>query len=259
MRPPEDCRSAVPELLAASGVDAPRLAARVLAEHAVGDDALLWRLALRRAGGEPLSRILGVREFWSLDFEIGPAVFDPRPDSETVVEAALAACPEPRTVLDLGVGSGCLLAAVLTERPGARGLGVDVSDAAVRIAARNLRDLPARLVVGDWMSCVRGPFDLIVSNPPYVADGDIAGLAPEVRDHDPRGALDGGPDGLAAYRVILTGLPRLLAAGSFAVLEIGCGQEDAVTGLAGAAGLNVVATRRDLGGIPRAMTLAKRL
>ena len=259
MRPPEDCRGGIAGLLAGAGVDAPHLTARVLAEHADGDDALLRRLALRRAGGEPLSRILGVREFWSRDFEIGPAVFDPRPDSETVVEAALAAAPAPRAVLDLGVGSGCLLAAVLAERPRARGLGVDVSEAAVRTAARNLRGLPARFAVADWMSGIRGPFDLIISNPPYVASGEIAGLAPEVRDHDPRGALDGGADGLAAYRAILADLPRLLEEEGLAVLEIGFGQECAVAALAAAAGLNAVATRRDLGGIPRAMTFAKRL
>ncbi len=255
--------------LAAAGIDEPRRELRLLQIEAGGEASLadwpdrphpgLEALAARRAAREPLSRIVGRREFWSRDFLLAPAVFDPRPDSETVVAAALAALPCFRTVLDLGTGSGCLLAALLTERPGAWGLGIDRAPGACRAARRNLEDLPAAVAAGNWARAVARRFDLVVSNPPYIPSADIAALTPEVRDHDPRLALDGGADGLDAYRAILADLPRLLAPGGAAVLELGFGQADAVAMLAGAAGFRVEDIRADLGGIPRAMVLGSRL
>jgi release factor glutamine methyltransferase len=216
--------------------------------------------AARRAAGEPLSRILGRREFWSLSLAISPDVLDPRPETETIVEAALAKFAarrgEPVAILDLGVGSGALLAALLSEFPAARGLGVDVSERAGRIARANLDSLGlgerAEIRVGDWGAGLDGPFDLIVSNPPYIRSGEIAGLAREVRDHDPLLALDGGEDGLEAYRALLPEVARLLAPSSgWFFLEVGAGQAEAVERIAAAAGLADLATFDDLAGVAR--------
>ncbi len=261
--------AALSERLAAAGIAEPRRELRLLQASAGGPASLadwpdqlhadLAALAMRRAAREPLSRIVGRREFWSRDFLLAPETFDPRPDSETVVEAALAAMPACRSILDLGTGTGCLLAALLVERPAAWGLGVDRSLAACRMARRNLQGLPAVIAAGDWGAAIGGRFDVVVSNPPYIPTADIAGLMPEVRDHDPRLALDGGADGLNAYRAILDGLPKLMAQGGAAVLELGIGQADAVAALAETAGLHVEEVRPDLGGIPRAMVLRSQL
>ena len=261
--------AALTERLAAAGIAEPRRELRLLQVGAGGDASLagwpdrphpgLEALAARRAAREPLSRIVGRREFWSREILLTPDTFDPRPDSETAVEAALAAKPCFRTVLDLGTGSGCLLAALLSERPEARGLGIDRSPGACRAARRNLEGLPAAVAAGDWGAAVGGRFDLVVSNPPYIRSGEIAALMPEVRDHDPRLALDGGADGLDAYRAILRDLPRLMSPGAAAVLELGFGQAEAVAALAEAQGLRIGDIRADLGGIPRAMVLASQL
>ena len=261
--------AALAERLAAAGIAEPRRELRLLQIEAGGEASIadwpdsphpgLEALTARRAAREPVSRIVGRREFWSRDFLLTPDVFDPRPDSETVVEAALATVPSFRTVLDLGTGSGCLLAALLAERPEARGLGIDRSPGACRAARRNLEGLPAVVAAGDWARAVAGRFDLVVSNPPYIPSAEIAALMPEVRDHDPRLALDGGADGLGAYRAILGDLPRLLSPGGTAVLELGFGQAEAIAAFAGTAGLRVVDIRADLGGIPRAMVLGSRL
>ncbi len=221
--------------------------------------ATLETFAKRREGGEPLSRILGRREFWSLEFSISPDVLDPRPDTETIVEAALRALRErrgePLRVLDLGVGSGALLCALLSELPAARGIGVDLSEAAARIARANVEALGlaarAEVRVGEWTAGLDGPFDLIVSNPPYIPTADLAGLAREVRDHDPRLALDGGADGLDAYRALAPPIARLLAPTGWFFLEVGAGQADDVKAIAVDAGLADVTTCRDLGGIER--------
>jgi release factor glutamine methyltransferase len=261
-------------LLAAAGIDEPRREARLLLAHALGatpEDLLrdparsapacFDALVARRAAREPMALILGHSEFWSLPFRVSPATLIPRPDSETLVEAALLACPDraaPLRVLDLGTGTGCLLLAVLSERPNAWGLGVDLSPAAAALAARNaaalgLADRTAFLC-GDWATALQGRFDLVLSNPPYIEAGDIAGLAPELA-HEPRRALDGGTDGLAAYRVITAGLAGLLAPGGTAVLELGAGQAEAVCALAEDAGLVVAGLRADLAGIGRALLL----
>ncbi|WP_428032902.1 peptide chain release factor N(5)-glutamine methyltransferase [Ancylobacter sp.] len=226
------------------------------------DDAEAMRvLAGRRRNGEPLARLVGRREFWSLDFTLAPETLVPRPETETLVEAVLALYPErhaPLRILDLGTGSGALLAALLSEYPSARGLGVDLSLGAARQARKNLvaLGLGARsmVIVGCWAEALGGGFDLVVSNPPYIPSTDIAALDREVREHDPLLALDGGPRGLDAYRVLARALPGLLVPGGRAVLELGIGQEEDVAALLAAAGLPADgAARRDLAGIARAI------
>ncbi|KAA2235093.1 peptide chain release factor N(5)-glutamine methyltransferase [Salinarimonas soli] len=248
-------------LLDASAIDATELAIRP--ERPVGEAGAerILAHARRRLAGEPVWRILGEREFWGLTFWLSPDTLVPRPDSETAVEAALRALPRrdaPARVLDLGTGTGCLLVAVLHERPEAFGIGLDRSPGAAmtarRNAVRNGVGDRAALIVGDWAGALSGRFDLVISNPPYIPAPDLAGLAREVREHDPRAALDGGADGLDAYRAILADAPRLLAPGGALVLEIGIGQADDVGALAFARGLRLDETRADLGGIPRALT-----
>ena len=212
----------------------------------------------RTLAHEPLSRVLGAREFWGLDFMLSPDTLDPRPETETLVEAVLARLPErrrPRRFLDLGTGTGCLLLALLSEYPAANGVGVDLAAGAVDTAARNaerhgLRPR-AEFVVGNWGKGLAEAFDVIVANPPYIASRDLAALPPEVRDYDPSLALDGGADGLAAYRAIAADLPRLLAPAGFFACEIGVGQENAVAGIISAAGLVIDNVLPDLAGIPR--------
>ncbi|WP_081689145.1 peptide chain release factor N(5)-glutamine methyltransferase [Inquilinus limosus] len=265
--------------LAVAGIDSAMSDARVLLMAALGWDrtALLSRAAealpeaaaaryagflARRAGREPVSRILGRREFWSLDFALGPATLDPRPDSETLVEAALAAAPDRiLRVLDLGTGTGCLLLAVLHDRPAAFGVGVDRSEAAARVARDNARALGlanrAAFLVGDWATALGVRFDLVLSNPPYIPEGEIAALEPEVRDHDPRLALSGGADGLDAYRALAAALPDLLEPGGTAVVELGIGQAPAVTEMFRGAGLDIAGTPHDLAGIERCVVAKK--
>lgn len=263
--------------LTATGIANARLDARLLLAYALGttpDDILarrgerltasvavdFERMLVRRLAREPVSRIRGRREFWSLEFEIGPDTLDPRPDSETVVEAALACLADrnaPWRILDLGTGSGCLLLALLSELPAATGLGIDQASGALTVAAANARrlGLDGRCVFscGDWAAGQSGRFDLIVANPPYVPSADIAGLEPEVRNHDPILALAGGADGLDAYRAIAAELPQLMAGGGRAVLELGLGQAEPVAEIMTSRGLSVSAIRPDLAGIPRAL------
>ncbi len=212
----------------------------------------------RRAAHEPLSRLRGQREFWSLDFTLSPDTLDPRPDSETVIESALAVLPDrqaPLTLIDFGTGSGCLLLALLSELPRATGLGVDISWGAARTARRNAARLGlhdrARFVVGDWDAAIGGAADVILANPPYIRTADLSSLAPEVRDYDPKNALDGGDDGLQAYRALAKGVKRLLAPDGIALFEVGEGQAEAVAQLAVCSGLKVLFVRADLSGIAR--------
>jgi release factor glutamine methyltransferase len=217
--------------------------------------------AERRLRHEPVARIVGTKEFWSLPFRVSAATLVPRPETELVVETALAAIDATgaRTralkVADLGTGTGALLLALLSELPNATGVGTDISGDAIEVARENARHLRldgrADFVTCDFGERLDGGFDLAVSNPPYVESGAIASLQPDVRDFDPRLALDGGPDGLAAYRAIAAGAPRLLAAGGRLVLEIGVGQATDVTGLLRTAGLNLDKVVADLNGIPR--------
>ncbi len=229
-------------------------------------DAISARAA-RRLAREPVSRIIGSREFWGLKLEITPAVLDPRPDTETIVEAALdwlttrGLRHERLRMLDIGTGSGALLLALLSELPNAVGIGTDISIDALSIARINAHrhELASRshFICCDLAAAVRGPFELIVSNPPYIATDEIERLAPEVRDHDPRLALDGGADGLDAYRAIAGDARRLLAERGRLIVELGQGQSDMVSRLFTQAGLAVdEEPRRDLSGINRALSVS---
>jgi release factor glutamine methyltransferase len=256
------------------GFDSPDLDARLLVGHALGLDhaALVAHSArpltpaeiealdaalTRRLAHEPVTRILGTREFWSLPLRITPDVLVPRPETETVVEAVLAVAERgrPARIADLGVGSGAILLALLSELPDAIGIGTDRDPDALGVARDNARRLGlatrAGFVACDFGTAVAGGCDIVVSNPPYIPTRDIATLAPDVRDYDPRAALDGGADGLAAYRAIAADAPRLLAAGGWLAVEIGIGQDEAVAALLAARGLAVDAPRRDLAGCPR--------
>jgi release factor glutamine methyltransferase len=261
--------------LAAAGVDNPGFEARLLLLHALGlprtalpdrnaeiDHAAFAPLLARRVAREPLALITGRQGFWTLDLEVSPATLIPRADSETLIEAALAAFPDRsavRRVLDFGTGTGCLLLAALSEFPSAWGVGVDLIPKAAALAARNARacglEGRATVICGNWGSALRGEFDLVLSNPPYIESAVIAGLMPEVVQHEPASALDGGPDGLAAYRRLIPVLPGLLAAGGVAILELGQGQAESAMALAEETGFRDPALRRDLGGIARALVL----
>jgi release factor glutamine methyltransferase len=225
--------------------------------------ASLAPMVVRREAREPLALILGRREFWGLEFAVSPATLIPRPESETLIEAAIAAFlhrPPPRLILDLGTGTGCLLLAASSEFPGAFGIGVDRSPAAAALAARNAASLRladrASFVCGDWADALDGRFDLVLCNPPYIRSGDLGNLMPEVACHEPRSALDGGADGFAAWRCLLPALPRLLTPGAIAVLELGAGQAETAAELALQAGL-AGDLRPDLMGIPRALVLRR--
>jgi release factor glutamine methyltransferase len=225
------------------------------------------QLADRRIAGEPVARIVGRQEFWGLDFELGPETLVPRPDTETLIEAALAFVDgqgrrgEALSILDIGTGSGAILVALLSELPAARGFATDRPGPALAVARRNaqMHGLEGRagFVLCDWASALSGPFDMVLSNPPYIESAAIAGLQVEVRDHDPRLGLDGGPDGLEAFRAILTDLPRILAPGGHAFLEIGSGQGASLVHLAGEYGFSAE-RHRDLAGRER-VTELKRL
>jgi release factor glutamine methyltransferase len=272
--------------LGAAEVETPRLDARLLVAEALGCEAgalarrsgerldaerlaRIEALIARRAAREPVARIRGAREFWSLRFKVGPATLDPRPDSETLVEAALAAVGDREAeveVLDLGTGTGCLLLALLTELPRARGLGVDISAGAVAVARDNAAALDlarrARFLQADWRAPAAGwagtpadGFACILANPPYIPTEQIDQLAPEVARYEPRGALDGGIDGLDAYRSLGPVIRSLLAPSGVAVVEVGAGQADAAATLLATAGLSVIRRAGDLAGLDRALVL----
>jgi len=249
--------------LSAAGIDSARLDARLLWEHAQGDSVHFEALLARRLAREPLAYITGRKEFWSLNFEVGPGVLVPRPETETIVEQALALFADhsaPLRVLDFGTGTACLLVALLKEFPNATGLGVEYSEEARGYAQRNLvrHGFAGRGTIhsGNWGEGIEGPFDLIVSNPPYIRSTDIDGLAPEVVRFEPRLALDGGPDGLDALRKLAPELVRLLAPQGIALVEIGAGQDAA--SVMTQAGLSVVHLAPDLAGIPRVLVIKPR-
>lgn len=220
-------------------------------------------LAARRLKREPVSRILGQKEFWSIALAITPDVLVPRPETETVVEGALdfvvrgGLRMEKLRILDIGTGSGALLLALLRELPNATGTGTDISTGALKVARENAARCGVEdrctFVVCDIASVVEGPFDLLVSNPPYIAHDEITSLAPEVKNYDPTVALDGGDDGLAAYRAIAADAKRLLAPGARMFVELGAGQEAAVRDLFTNVGLIAGIARTDLAGIPRVL------
>jgi release factor glutamine methyltransferase len=267
--------------LQAAGVDGPVIDARLLVEAAAGASrtdiiadprrvlteeqaATLESFIARRERREPVSHILGRKGFWKIMLQVTADVLTPRPDTETLVELVLRDLPEAKafSVLDLGVGSGAIILAILAERPAGKGLGVDVSDEALAVARENAANLGlagrVALLRGDW---TRGlgdaSFDLVVANPPYVRSAEIAGLAPEVRDHEPRLALDGGPDGLDAYRELAPEILRVLKPGCPFAVEIGFDQSTEVEALFKAAGAEAVATHKDLANRDRVVAGAK--
>ncbi len=274
-------RRIIADIFRKHGLDSPELDARVLIRHALelehtalasnaervlsSDEAqAISALTARRLAREPVARIIGSKEFWGLEFRITPATLVPRPETETVVEAALAAIDAcgPRTralrIADLGTGSGVLLLALLSELPNAFGLGTDISLAALETA----RDNAARLGLGaraHFAACdfaaglSGGAFDLVVSNPPYIASREIDGLAPEVREHDPLISLNGGTDGLAAYRAIAADAGRILAPDGVLVVELGAGQTSSVVEVLLGGGIKADPPTHDLSGHPRAL------
>jgi len=267
------------ERLRAAGVESPRREARLLLAHVLGlrpEQIVSENFSLqgaqfrgrfeaavvRRAQREPLAYIIGRREFWSLDFEVGPSVLIPRPESEIMVEEALKRFPKtdaPLRVADLGTGSGCLLLAFLSERTEAEGLGVDISEEALGIAKRNAARLGlegrAQFLRNDWISGLSGTWEVIFINPPYIVEGELDGLEPEVSRYEPRTALDGGPDGLCAYRRIAASLRPRLAPEGRVFLEVGQGQAEPVERIFSEKGLNVEGTVFDLAGIPRCLVV----
>lgn len=274
-----EARRALAEAFRKAGIDSPELDARLLVGHVLGLDhtalaaapdralTLQQELAIdavkqRRLLGEPIAHILGVQEFWSLPLRVTPATLVPRPETETIVESALAAIDESGSraralrIADLGTGTGALLLALLSELRNAFGVGTDMSAEALAVARANAEQLGlasrARFVRCDFGTALAGGFDLVVSNPPYIPSGDLAALSPEVQ-RDPRSALDGGADGLACYRVIAADAKRLVAPGGNLVVELGIGQEHAVAELVKNAGLFPLPAKPDLSGISRAL------
>lgn len=269
------------DVLREAGIATPELDARLLLCHAAGlsheayvagaggpvQPATLARFGTaidRRLKREPVARITGTREFYGRGFTIAPPALDPRPDTETLIEAALALVErrgwrdQTFSLLDLGTGTGCILVTLLAELPCAQGLGTDLSPSALALAAANAArlgvGLRAAFMVADWLDGIDGKFDLVLSNPPYLASGEIAGLAPEVAAYDPMLALDGGPDGLDAYRRIAAGAPKVLTGGGQLLVEIGAGQAAQVSDIFRAAGLKLDQSQpigRDLAGRPR--------
>jgi release factor glutamine methyltransferase len=260
--------------LATADVDSPGLDARLLIGHALNLDraemlsqsereltineiTIIDQLIVRRCTHEPVARIFGQREFWSLNFGLNEATLDPRPDSETLVEVAvryLRDMPSPR-ILDIGTGSGCLLLAILNEVRKATGLGIDIAPRAIDQAQINATKLwladRVRFQVGNWLDHITEKFDAIISNPPYIPSGDIASLMPEVRDFDPRRALDGGEDGLDIYRLLLPLCAGLIKPTGFALFEIGQGQAEDVSTIFRDCGFKGLMRYQDLNGIER--------
>jgi release factor glutamine methyltransferase len=276
----DSARRAIARRFRQAGIDTPDLDARILAGHALGLDltglvragdrrleddelALLETFAVRRLGREPVARITGAKEFWGLHLRVTPDVLVPRPETETVVEQALAAvdCTGSRArhlhIADLGCGSGAIMIALLTELPNATAIGTDRDPAALALARENARRAGvsprAAFAACDFAAALAPGCDLIVTNPPYICSGEIAALEPDVRAFDPRLALDGGPDGLAAYRVIAKQASGVLKRGAHLIAEIGKGQGDAVAALFTVAGLGDIRIVPDLAGVERAV------
>jgi release factor glutamine methyltransferase len=251
-------------LLTALGISATDLVTQPDTPLSPDQAETLASFAHRRLTHEPVARIVGVREFWGLPFHLSPETLVPRPDTETVVETALDLIPDrqaPLRIVDFGTGSGCILVALLHELPQATGLGVDLSFGALATAranaADNRVDRRCQFVLSHWADAISGTFDLMVSNPPYIASRVIPTLDEEVREHDPRLALDGGSDGLEPYRILLSEAGRLLASGGLIAVEIGYDQAQDLTGLAGAYGLEILRIAHDLSGNPRCIAMKR--
>lgn len=268
--------------LADAGVDNARAEARLLLAHVLAfttaqvfsrsdleidneKQAAYSGVVARRCEGAPLAHITGMREFWSLGFQVTPATLIPRPDTETLVELALDVFKDraqPKSVLDLGTGSGCILLTLLTCFPAATGTGIDISADACNVARANARalGLEERTVIDEasWTDGIAGTYDLIVSNPPYIPSSDIAGLSRDVREYEPLRALDGGADGLDAYRALFSVVEQVMTSDTVLIVEIGIGQAVDVKAIGEQAGLGVGATRHDLAGIERALSFYKK-
>ncbi len=275
MIPYEDALTEAATRLRDAGIDEPRREARLLLAHILGlpsgalpavatpvPVAAFHEAVSRRAAHEPLAYITGTQGFWSFEVAVSPATLIPRADSETLIEAAIAARPNRdavTSILDLGTGTGCLLLAALLEFPAAYGIGTDRVAAAVCLAAANAAQLSlasrAAFVAADWAAPIAARFDLLLSNPPYITTGEIAGLMPEVRAHEPVTALDGGATGLAAYAALIPAAKSLLKPGGLAIFELGAGQFPATAALAREAGFTQIDSRADLAGITRALLL----
>jgi release factor glutamine methyltransferase len=277
----ETARRTLTARLKSAAIDSAELDARLLVGSALGLDLTgmitgahrrltpdesnrLGEFARRRLAGEPVARIVGLKEFWGLPLELSAATLVPRPDTETVVEFALemlradGATNRPLRIADLGTGSGAILLALLSELPKAHGFGTDISKDALQTAAGNAARLGladrTTFIACDYASELSGPFDLIVSNPPYIRSADIEDLSRDVREHDPRAALDGGPDGLDAYRALIPQAASLLAPGAVLVVEAGRGQSGEIEALMTASRLTTAyPPRADLAGIERAV------
>lgn len=267
--------------LAAAGLEEAQREARLLMTEATGLDraalfmqperqlepavtARFHALVARRAWREPMAHILGRREFWSLTFKVTADTLDPRPDSETLVQAVLDRIDDRNAALrlvDFGTGTGCLLLALLHELRNATGLGIDACEQALAVARENAAALElasrAAFQCSDWDEAIDPAFDILVANPPYIPSGEIAGLQPEVAQYEPRAALDGGADGLFAYRRLAPAAVRLLTTGGLAAFEVGIGQSDSVARIMQAAGLRHIATASDLAGIQRCALFRK--
>ncbi len=236
---PDAARDARRLMAAALGIGAGRLTLAAPEPLPPGSQEAFERMLAERARFRPVAQIVGRRAFWGRDFTVSSAVLDPRPETETLIALALAG-PEPATILDLGTGSGAILVTLLAEWPGARGVGTDIDAAALAVAAENAErhDVAGRAAfrLADWTDAIGGRFDLVVSNPPYIAEAELAALAADVRDWEPRHALTPGPSGTESYARIAAGLGGVLAPGGRALLEIGAGQGAAVSALLGEAG-----------------------
>jgi release factor glutamine methyltransferase len=244
----------------------PDLDVRLLREHAGADEALFQQLIARRRMGEPIAQIVGTKGFWTLDLAVTCDVLTPRPDSETMIDALLALRPDrsaPLRILDLGTGSGCLILAALSEYPNARGDAVDISTEALHVARGNAERVGvasrSEFFHGSWCDALPDArcYDVILSNPPYIPDSDIASLAPDVRVFEPHLALAGGEDGLDCYRMLAKQLYSRMVSCSIALLEVGAGQSVEVAAIMHQSGLDVITTRRDLAGIERVVGVRK--
>lgn len=277
----EALREAVKQLQAAR-IETASLDARVLLEHVLGisreqlllafDDVMTPKeeqayqaIIAERAKRRPVAQLIGKREFWGMDFIVTEDTLTPRPDSETLVEAVLANVKDkaaPLKILDLGTGTGCLLLSLLKELPNASGMGVDASPKALSVARENAKNLEfslrARFRINDWCQGLGETFDIVVANPPYIATTDILGLEPEVAQFEPKLALDGGADGLKAYRDVVAALPPVLAAEAIVGFEVGAGQHAALAEIAAGQGFAVKEMRQDLQGVMRAVLIHQR-
>ncbi|MDE2182146.1 MAG: peptide chain release factor N(5)-glutamine methyltransferase [Alphaproteobacteria bacterium] len=248
--------------LSAASVDSPRRDARILWNHAQGDRAAFEACVERRAAREPIAYIVGHKEFWSLEFAVGPGILVPRPETETLIEQVLKFHPDraaPLRALDLGCGSGCLIVSFLKEFPNAHGMAIDRLDVACDFTRRNAErhGVLGRCEIrqGDWSGKTLPEADVILANPPYIRTDDLNRLEPEVAAYEPRGALDGGADGLQAYRMLAPAVAISVGRSGLGFVEVGIGQAEPVGALLAVYGLKIIGIAPDLAGTPRVLVI----